>query len=679
MIRKSLLCGISLSLYIFQLSLADASKRPFEEDDTSNKTSTSGFIPNSDITPLLKKRRIEVMDPSSSAVENTENSIPFSKSETTGIKRKLVTNPESLIEEEEGDAVPEEDYMPPKKKIRLPSKEDICEEIVTIMFPKDADLEPGEQESFKKSIQLYAKDYPFLFIPSYFEQILEISRAHAPSCTTHENAQNRKELVSDFMDALASLSDTVEELKVKEYTETMVQNVFLNVESEEPESLTPLKSQFLRDLKRPVKSLLAQADERFFKALSSHYSIAAQKIEEYDIKKYLTTLVSLLSSSRNLSTDDLSKLLVRLQSSTENEDAPDKKTEVAKKILKDLQWEHKEEKHTARQRVYADFTTKMEPPKADDITAHMMWIYNQPGDQPTVFPLHYEREGKTINSLEVINEWAKDFKVTVFYNSHPITNHEEALENTREKIANLPNGARAQLVDIQSLPTIQQNKDIFQNTYMDVYFLSDLGRMAATYDTLLQNLDKPFYFLYADFKMPPMSYEKLIDPETIYNLNTYSIALARGGHLGFENGFHLAGSQNKNLLTALKLGVIDLNLAMARDPECKRGLTQVVYDNLPKMFRAFYALEQKATLTYDQESFDQVVVDKIHTREDLYKWFSPALTTGSMPSAYLQFKMINEKFPELSKEDTIVISGPVCAGGVAIPTKFDRFPPSHFG
>lgn len=163
-----------------------------------------------------------------------------------------------------------------------------------------------------------------------------------------------------------------------------------------------------------------------------------------------------------------------------------------------------------------------------------------------------------------------------------------------------------------------------------------------------------------------------MDPDTIYNLTTHHIALARGGHLGFENGFHSAGSDSENLLTALKL-FIDLHLQLVRDPERTRELTQIVYNNLPKMFQAFYSLEQKATLTYGDESFNKIV-GTIHSKEGLYKWFSLQLNMSSMLSYRLKFNMIQGSFPEMSKEDTVVISGPVHAGGVAIPTKFDRFP-----
>lgn len=85
-----------------------------------------------------------------------------------------------------------------------------------------------------------------------------------------------------------------------------------------------------------------------------------------------------------------------------------------------------------------------------------------------------------------------------------MTNINDALQNTTKVTSTILNGERVQLVDIQSLLSIKKNKDIFQNTDIDVYFRSDLGRLAATYDILLQNLGKPFYFLYADFKMQPI-------------------------------------------------------------------------------------------------------------------------------------------------------------------------------
>jgi hypothetical protein len=665
MLKKTLLCGISVSLYISQLSFAEACKRMADDADPSYQVKPG--------TPALKKRKIDGGTPVEE-VENAENNFSLTKAETDSKKRKSF-----ILQKSENEVISESENVhaePPKKKRKLASREDICEEIVTILFSKNADLEPGEQEAFKTTLHFYAQNYPFLFTPSNSDRILELSRAHAPK-ETEEEEQQRKESISKFTEALGALADSEEELKIKEFTEIVVNNVFLNVQSEKPESLKPLKTQFQRALKRPIQQLLMTGNERVFSALSAHYSINRQNVDEYEITKYVPTITALLSSLKELSADDLNQFLGRLLSFPEIEAAWDKKTEVAKNILRDMQWERKEKKNKARQEIYAELIKGMVPPKADDIQTHQMWIYKTVGDQQTVFPLRYEREGKTIDTLDAINEWAKEYGTIAFYDSYPITNIDDALQNTTQAISAHPNGERVQLVDIQSLPTIQENKDIFQNTDIDVYFRSDLARLVATYDTVMQNPTKRSCILYADFKMAPMPYAKLMDPETIYNLITYNIAFARGGHLGFENGFHIAGSDSENLRKVLNL-YIELCLELARDPKRTRGLTQIVYDNLPKMFHAFYALEQKATLTYGDESFDKVV-DTIHSKEDLYKWFDPQLSVSSMPSAHRKFGMINEKFPELSKEDTVVISGHMGAGGVAIPTKFDRFPPSHFG
>lgn len=63
------------------------------------------------------------------------------------------------------------------------------------MLPSETDLESGNQEAFKRQIHLYAQEFPFLFTSPYFDQILELSRKHAPNKATQESGQYCKETI----------------------------------------------------------------------------------------------------------------------------------------------------------------------------------------------------------------------------------------------------------------------------------------------------------------------------------------------------------------------------------------------------------------------------------------------------------------------------------------------------
>lgn len=427
-----------------------------------------------------------------------------------------------------------------------------------------------------------------------------------------------------------------------------------------------------------VQKMQSKGKKELVGNLASVFSFNLTEEEIDDAGEYLSNFGYLLLIMMGMSDDDQNKVVERLSSQISEDQSYGKKIIVAKKVIKDLKlaakakvWKGVEEpKNLKRQAVYKKLITGMTSPKKEQITVNFMWIYNKVAKQDVLFPTQYKRAGKVADMLGRLNEWANDYTVNVWYDSKMISNHESALKNTQQQIAKLRNGKKIHLKNIRDLSIIRDNEEAFSQD-RPVYFRSDLGRVIATFETLSQSPGRDSYFLYADFKMPPIPYDKLMDPETIYNLNTYAITLAKGGNLGFENGFHIIGAHNKNLLKAIKLALIDLNLLRAKSLNDK-ALEQVVYDSYPYMLMAFYALEEKAEWDLAGVPFNKVVEQL--SGDKLYEWFPK---TGDSSFDKASFKIKHESFKEIGTEAEELHD--VKRTRLIIPTKFWRFPKSHFG
>lgn len=327
-------------------------------------------------------------------------------------------------------------------------------------------------------------------------------------------------------------------------------------------------------------------------------------------------------------------------------------------LNREVEWWVAVDKNEKRQNLYKGFITNLIAPKAQDISINLMWIYSYPQAQETLFPLQYKRGEKVTDTLLLLNEWTKDYpNVTVWFDSEMITSFKEAFESTKQLVSKLDQAPKIHLKNIRELSLIKENAHAFTQD-KPVYFRSDLGRVIATYEALKEGLGVSSYLMYTDFKMDPIPYEKLMDPETIYNLNTYGITMAREGHLGFENGFHIVGNHKDNLLKAIKLGLIDINIARASFIKGKE-LEQIVYDSFPGMFKAFYDLENKGEFTLRGVSFKEGF-HQITSSEKLFSWF------GYKP-------FFNEAEKDTDAKRSLDLNNGI------VPTKFWNFPRSHFG
>ena len=241
---------------------------------------------------------------------------------------------------------------------------------------------------------------------------------------------------------------------------------------------------------------------------------------------------------------------------------------------------------------------------------NLMWI-NRRLDihQRYIYPSENE-EGLRKNFLDPIFKWAQanpDSIVNLWFNRDLTTN--EAIENTlmliKDNAIKYPKMAPIVLRNVGIIPKVIVNPEVFSDVYsyeIPVYFRADLLRpIIALY--MLSNHETD-YFVYCDLDMEPLSQEELFDDETLQNLQTYGIVMAREG-LGFENGFQIISNHNQNLLKAIEWVLVVLNIKRAynalqgkfydcngRQPEGPmKPLQQIIYDTYTDMFQYFYHLE----------------------------------------------------------------------------------------
>lgn len=240
-----------------------------------------------------------------------------------------------------------------------------------------------------------------------------------------------------------------------------------------------------------------------------------------------------------------------------------------------------------------------------NLSVHLMWLNKKLSREPYIFPHPYERQGARINIFDRIKKWAEYYpRVYIWYDSNTVS--PEAVKNTEKDIKDFGEiSNKILLKDINDLKKVTENPIIFSNP--SIYFRSDLIRMLLSLE-FLKELKKGTFVLYSDLSIDPKKPEELLDPETIFNLNTYGIVLAAKGNNSYENSFHILGNHKGNLLKAIQVGLIDLNFRRALNESelylyseyfnqakyhKQNPYDQVVYDTYSSMLYLYYGLENK--------------------------------------------------------------------------------------
>jgi hypothetical protein len=263
-----------------------------------------------------------------------------------------------------------------------------------------------------------------------------------------------------------------------------------------------------------------------------------------------------------------------------------------------------------------------------DYSVNLMWVNRsfQPS-QNWLFPAANEQilNEKYLNSILA---WARSIQggiVQVWYDSALTSG--EALQNTKKSLEDRACGddqlSGIVLKDVREVPLVREHPRVF-SSQMNVYFRVDLLRAIAAFHEVSSNPRS--YFVYGDFDMEPLTREELFDPETVQNLKSVGIVVAKWGDEGVENGFQIVSGAKPHLLEAMKLAVIDLNLERAERflkgklyvPRLRKAfspreawmasdgqdqwknagaaIAQMVYESYSNLYRYFYHLENLGSL-----------------------------------------------------------------------------------
>jgi|GEM_PF-2256524 len=191
--------------------------------------------------------------------------------------------------------------------------------------------------------------------------------------------------------------------------------------------------------------------------------------------------------------------------------------------------------------------------------------------------------------IEPVSKWAKKNPgsiINIWVDSEMAT--QKAIERSQRALEAALEGTdhgTIQFRDVREMSVVQSNPQVF-NEETAVYFRVDLLRAIAA-DHILKKKENQF-FVYGDIDMEPLSGEELFDKRTMNFLNDYGCVFAKGGHLGFENGFQIFNGNNRQFLDSHKKVLIDLSVEMAIEKPDKIN-EQQIYDTYPAVITHFLA------------------------------------------------------------------------------------------
>ena len=160
---------------------------------------------------------------------------------------------------------------------------------------------------------------------------------------------------------------------------------------------------------------------------------------------------------------------------------------------------------------------------------------------------------------------------------------------------------------MRTIETVASNPQVFSEKVF-VYFRVDLLRAIAA-DHILRNKENQF-FVYGDIDMKPLSANELFDKRTVTFLNDFGFVMAKGGHLGFENGFQILNGNNLKFMDSHRKVIINLSIEMALErPGAIKE--QQIYDTYPAMITHFLDVDGRyGKLTSSKKGLSQFRYDK---------------------------------------------------------------------
>ncbi len=229
---------------------------------------------------------------------------------------------------------------------------------------------------------------------------------------------------------------------------------------------------------------------------------------------------------------------------------------------------------------------------------NLMWINEKriPDDQSFLlgFGYHSEDEKADFHNRFVrpVAAWAEknpSSSINIWVDSAMATYG--AIERSRavldEFLEGKPHGTIA-FRNVRDIPRVSHEWPVFMDS-RPIYFRVDLLRAIAA-DHVLSERETQ-YFVYGDLDMKPLSGDELFDQRTIDFLNECGFVMAKGGHLGFENGFQIFNGHHLHFMLAHYEQIILANIEKAnRAPSMLKE--QQVYDSYPAMWTLLQSFQE---------------------------------------------------------------------------------------
>ncbi len=213
-------------------------------------------------------------------------------------------------------------------------------------------------------------------------------------------------------------------------------------------------------------------------------------------------------------------------------------------------------------------------------SVNLMWINQSLSQDQKYLCADQTDEGFKMKCLDPIMEWIKksDEHTPIYFWYDSKHTNENALNNTRVSILKemtdlkKPHGI-IKFQDVRDIEVVRNNEEAFSDKLL-VYFRSDLLRVVVGDE--LSREKRTRYIVYSDLNIPPLSKEELFyeekgksDKETLKNLEEYGLVLAKNATWddsgkNYENAFFILDTQNDDMIRAIRVALIDINIDRAR-------------------------------------------------------------------------------------------------------------------
>ena len=140
--------------------------------------------------------------------------------------------------------------------------------------------------------------------------------------------------------------------------------------------------------------------------------------------------------------------------------------------------------------------------------------------------------------------------------------------------------------------------------YKPLYFRADLLRVIAARETVATQAPGTC-FVYADFTIEALAPGALMTEETVSQLNTYGIVMAKPARpiIAFENSFQITTNTNPNML-AMDAVLIRKSLSAPSQVRVyvrESDLPYYTYLLFPQVFEVFHAIDGRARFVLGEE------------------------------------------------------------------------------